>query len=770
MNTGHEILRARIRVKGIVQGVGFRPFIHNLAKRHGLKGFCLNDSEGVLIEVEGQDSDIETFIMGIKESPPPLSKVDEVSVEKLPPAGFEDFRIKESLRIERKFSQISPDVSVCEDCVYELEDSKDRRYLYPFINCTNCGPRYSITLGIPYDRKNTTMNKFTMCPECLSEYQNPESRRFHAEPNACPECGPEVWLIERGKDPSERKIKGRDAVEETIKLLRHGAIVAIKGIGGFHLACDAENSKAVALLRERKRKSNKPFALMARDTEAASIFCAMSKDERDALLDRRRPIVILKKKTPNPIAEFVSSATDSFGVMLPYTPLHRLILKEFIALVMTSGNLAEEAIVADNDAAINSLSGMADYFLFHDRDIYMRVDDSIVRFSGGKKIILRRSRGYVPDVVPLFGEAGEALACGGEMKNTFTFTKGGYAIISQHIGDLTNDDAFGFYNKTMSNLKNTFNVSPKVVAYDMHPDYLTTDFALDYGVPSVPVQHHHAHIVSVMAEKGLKGLVIGIAFDGTGYGTDGCVWGGEFLLASRGYFIRKGQIKYTGMPGGEKAIKEPWRMAVSYLYSLYGPELIEKAAFFAKRFEKRKIETVINMCKTRINTPLTSSCGRLFDAVASILGLNDYATFEAEAAICLEKAASLGVESDKSYHFVMDRDQQNEYLELDVLPVIGRIVEDVLAGVDVPAIAMKFHNTIADMILTAVKAINEKDEDIRQVVMSGGAFQNVLLLEKTANLLEKEGFKVFHSENVPPNDGGLSLGQAIIALERIKGS
>ena len=761
--------RARIRVKGIVQGVGFRPFIHNLALRHNLKGFCLNDSEGVLIEVEGQDSDIETFITGIKAFPPPLSKVDEVFVEKLPPAGFEDFRIKESLRIERKFSQISPDVSVCEDCLAELEDPKDRRYGYPFINCTNCGPRYSITLGIPYDRKNTTMKSFTMCHECLSEYQNPESRRFHAEPNACPECGPEVWLVERGKDPSERKVKGREAVEKAVKLLKAGAIVAVKGIGGFHLACDAENPTAVAALRERKRKSNKPFAMMARDIEVASFFCAMSKDEKDALLDRRRPIVILKKKTPNLISELVSSATDSFGVMLPYTPLHRLLLKGFTALVMTSGNLAEEAIVADNIEAIKSLSGMADYFLLHDRDIYMRVDDSIVRLVRGKKIILRRSRGYVPDVVDIGEEAGEALACGGEMKNTFTFTKGRYAIISQHIGDITNDDAFSFYNKTMSNLKTTFNVSPKVVAYDMHPDYLTTDFALDYGVPPVPVQHHHAHIVSVMAEKGLKGLVIGVAFDGTGYGTDGCVWGGEFLLASRGYFIRKGQIKYTGMPGGEKAIKEPWRMAISYLYSLYGPELIEKAAFFADRFEKRKIETVMNMCKTRINTPLTSSCGRLFDAVASILGLNDYATFEAEAAICLEKAASLGIEFKESYNFVMDVDK-NGYLELDVLPLIGRIVEDVKAGVEVSAIAMKFHNTIAAMILTAVKAINEKDEVIRQVVVSGGVFQNVLLLEKAVNLLGKEGFKVFHSENIPPNDGGLSLGQAIIALERMKGS
>ena len=761
--------RARIRVKGIVQGVGFRPFIHNLALRHNLKGFCLNDSEGVLIEVEGQDSDIETFITGIKAFPPPLSKVDEVFVEKLPPAGFEDFRIKESLRIERKFSQISPDVSVCEDCLAELEDPKDRRYGYPFINCTNCGPRYSITLGIPYDRKNTTMKSFTMCHECLSEYQNPESRRFHAEPNACPECGPEVWLVERGKDPSERKVKGREAVEKAVKLLKAGAIVAVKGIGGFHLACDAENPTAVAALRERKRKSNKPFAMMARDIEVASFFCAMSKDEKDALLDRRRPIVILKKKTPNLISELVSSATDSFGVMLPYTPLHRLLLKGFTALVMTSGNLAEEAIVADNIEAIKSLSGMADYFLLHDRDIYMRVDDSIVRLVRGKKIILRRSRGYVPDVVDIGEEAGEALACGGEMKNTFTFTKGRYAIISQHIGDLTNDDAFSFYNKTMSNLKTTFNVSPKVVAYDMHPDYLTTDFALDYGVPPVPVQHHHAHIVSVMAEKGLKGLVIGVAFDGTGYGTDGCVWGGEFLLASRGYFIRKGQIKYTPMPGGDKAIKEPWRMAISYLYSLYGQELIERAAFFAERFERKKIETVMNMCKTRINTPLTSSCGRLFDAVASILGLNDYATFEAEAAICLEKAASLGIEFKESYNFVMDVDK-NGYLELDVLPLIGRIVEDVKAGVEVSAIAMKFHNTIAAMILTAVKAINEKDEVIRQVVVSGGVFQNVLLLEKAANLLGKEGFKVFHSENIPPNDGGLSLGQAIIALERMKGS
>ncbi|MBI5598693.1 MAG: carbamoyltransferase HypF [Deltaproteobacteria bacterium] len=764
--------RVRILIKGVVQGVGFRPFVYNLAKRRDIRGFCQNTSDGVVIEAEGDCMD--GFIAEIQASAPPLSRIDSLTAKAVPTdpgAPYTGFTIRESQKEEGKFALVSPDVATCDDCLREMKDPLNRRHGYPFINCTNCGPRYSIILDIPYDRPSTTMARFKMCGQCEAEYNDPADRRFHAQPNACGVCGPRVWLVKKGDSPGNAYARGSDAIELVKDFLREGAVVAIKGLGGFHIACDAANDKAVKRLRERKRKSNKPFALMSPDIPSVRGYARTDGKEEDILSGRIRPIVILEKRGPESlVSEHVAPSTSTFGVMLPYTPLHHLVLDGFAALVMTSGNVADEPIVISNEEAVEKLSFAADFFLLHDRDIYMRVDDSIVRLKKdtGKTMVLRRARGYTPGVVDCGAEMGSVFASGAELKNTFALTKGRYSILSQHMGDVTNLESLDFCRETIKNLRNTFRVRPRIVAYDMHPDYLSTALAMECkeneDIPdlnAVAVQHHHAHIVSAMAEHGLDNDVIGVSFDGTGYGADGRVWGGEFIIASRAGFSRIAHLKYVPMPGADAAVRQPWRMATSYLYSALGEGFPHLAPFFVERIGRDRIQLVTKMIQEGINSPLTSSAGRLFDAVSSILGITDVSTFEAEAAIALEKAA---LDTAGVYPFEV---ADGGVMEIDTAPLIRAIVQDMKKGRPGGVISAVFHNTTVEIIAETVKRLRDATS-IDTVVLSGGVFQNFRLLTGAVKRLAEDGMRVFHNEQIPINDGGIALGQAAVAWERVR--
>lgn len=793
----------RINISGVVQGVGFRPFLYNLARKYNLTGFCLNDSGGILIEVQG--TMIDKFLQEIQSSPPSLSRIESIQTQTLVSTStYQDFTIRDSMPETGSFTLVSPDISICTDCRKELFNPLDRRYWYSFINCTNCGPRYSIIQDVPYDRSMTTMSSFHQCKACEEEYHDPANRRFHAQPNACPACGPQIWFVngiglqELASDLPGKMQDHQTALKKAVMLLKEGAILAIKGLGGFHLACDATNHNAVIKLRERKRRTNKPFALMAKDLESVKAFCTFSEEEQRLLEGTIRPIVILEKKFPNPLSDAVAPHNKYFGVMLPYTPLHYLLCfspeVKFTALVMTSGNLADEPIVTSNKEAVEKLSSLADGFLLHNRDIFMRVDDSIVRASrsvvsanaecrvsgsdhGCQKYqhgiqVLRRSRGFVPETLDIGEEMEEILACGAELKNTFCLAKGTKTILSQHIGDLGNYESLGFFKETLENLKKLFRLNPVTVAHDLHPDYVSTAFALQYaGEMNIPpekiiaVQHHHAHIVSCMAEHGLRDTVIGVAFDGTGYGADGNIWGGEFFLASRENYTRKAHLHYLPMPGGDKTIQEPWRMAVACLYHAYGDKLFEAAPFFARRFQAKDINTILTMIRRGIHSPLTSSVGRLFDAISSLLEITDVITFEGEAAIALEMAADAGNDQRLPaypFHIV-----QTEPLILGVKPLIQSIVGDLKAGVKKELVSSRFHITLA-VILVEIANILKKNTGIQDIILTGGVFQNRLLLHLAETCLIEEGFRVWSHERIPTHDGGISLGQAVIAWEKRK--
>lgn len=782
---------ARIHISGIVQGVGFRPFVYNLATRLGLSGYCLNDSEGVVIEVHGKS--IEHFIRALKETAPPLSMIEELTVTAVTPASTEGegagFHIRKSVSEAGKSVLVSPDIAVCADCLREMNDPGDRRHLYPFINCTNCGPRYTIIRDIPYDRPFTTMAPFDLCEDCAIEYHDPSNRRFHAQPNACERCGPVAWLTEKYASGPMDGRRNFAAVTEAARLLKEGAILAIKGIGGFHLACDAENKESVRRLRASKRcsltgagrrGSNKPFAVMAPDTDSVKRFAKVSGAEQILLEGMARPIVLLEKLLDDALAKDVAPGSRHFGAMLPYAPLHHLLFRSagFNALVMTSGNMADEPIAISNEEAIKKLSTIADCFLLHDRAIYMRADDSIARVDGCKTRMIRRARGYAPVPIDLHSEvsAPECLAFGAELKNTFCITKGRRAIMSTHIGDMKNFEEVEFFNETLANLKKTFRLAPAAIALDMHPDYLSTRLAREYaslnGIPAervVPVQHHHGHIASCMAEHGLKGTVIGVALDGTGLGSDGNIWGGEFLAASMKGFTRSAHLEYIPLPGGDTAIKEPWRMALSYLLKAYPEGLSpETAPGFFSRLSTEEVGVVTKMIQGSINSPLTSSMGRLFDAVSSLVGLRDTITYEAEAAIVLEAVAKDGATGYEPYPFEIFKIKDGAPLVISGLPVIRAVVDGVNKGVGMAEISARFHATVARMTTDTAKKIRQ-DTGLDRVVLSGGVFQNRLLSRLTEASLTQAGFIVFSHEKVPANDGGISLGQAAIALEKLKG-
>ncbi len=750
----------KVYIEGIVQGVGFRPFIFKLANELGLKGYIYNDTNGVYIEIEGEESLIDEFIKLIPEKAPPLALVERILTEDTQVKGYSEFFIEKSKGGEEKFVLISPDVSTCDDCLRELFDPSDRRYRYPFINCTNCGPRFTIIVDVPYDRPKTTMAVFKMCQECEREYHDPSNRRFHAQPNACPVCGPSLKLF----DNNLKEICCDDPIKEVAEILKDGFIVAIKGLGGYHLACDALNDEAVSELRRRKMRIEKPFAIMIPDVDWLDKICDYNEVELKLLTSNQRPIVLIRKKRNCPIAYEVAPRNSYLGVMLPYTPLHHLLMREInLPLVMTSGNLTEEPIAYKDDDAFERLGKIADFFLVHNREIHMRCDDSVSAVIAGKPVVLRRSRGYVPYPVKLQFEAKkQVLAVGGHLKNTFCFLKGRYAFLSHHIGDLENWATLKSLIEGVEHFKKLFDLKPEVLAYDMHPEYLSTKFALELDVEvKVPVQHHHAHVASCMAENGLSGPVIGIAFDGTGYGTDGKIWGGEFLVAQMSKFERFAHFDYVPLPGGEVAIKEPWRMALSYLMYSFGDDFQSIEIPFVKFLNENwsKVKILLKMINRGINSPMTSAVGRLFDAVSAICSVRLRVNYEAQAAMEFQMLA----DEDESGVYEFEIIDSMKPWRISFKQGIREIVHDIESGIDVSKIAGKFHNTIARIVCEVAKKM-KSETGINDVVLSGGVFQNALLVNKTMIELEKAGFKVYTHSKVPPNDGGLSLGQAVVAL------
>ncbi len=744
--------RARILLKGIVQGVGFRPFVYNLATSLSLKGFVLNTEKGVEVEVEGEDKDVDAFISYL-DTPPPLARIESKEVVFLEPKGYQLFEIKFSRKTGQAFTFVSPDIATCRDCLKEVFDPSDRRYLYPFTNCTNCGPRFTIIKGIPYDRRNTTMGVFEMCPECRREYEDPRDRRFHAQPNACPLCGPRAELVSREGE----RVPG-DPLKNTGRFLREGYIVAIKGLGGFHLACNAWDDGAVLELRRRKKRDHKPFAVMCRDIGVVEKIACLDDESGKLLESSEAPIVILpKKKGPS---EFISPGRKDIGVMLPYTPLHHIIFRYSPdLLVMTSGNLTDEPIVFKNEEALERLGNVADFFLVHNRDIYIRCDDSVLKRWGKGFIFFRRSRGYTPRPIRI-GKGGKSiLALGGHLKNTFCVVKNGYAFLSHHIGDLDNPRALSSFEEGIEHFKKILDFEPELVVCDLHPDYASTRFAEELGLPLLKVQHHFAHALSCLAERELRERVIAVVMDGAGYGTDGTVWGGELLVAWPQGFKRLGHLRYIGMPGGEAASREGWRMALSYLHRIFGDPFSLDLPFL-KDLDEKKCRLIIKALDLGINSPKTSSIGRLFDAISAILSIRSSSTYEGQAASELEQVAERG--ERESYHFSR---VEGEVTIWDPDPILEGIVEDLRRGVSPGVISAKFHNTLSQMILDM--ALFARDmEGIDKVCLSGGVFQNALLLEKATFLLEGEGFEVLLNEKVPPNDGGISLGQAFHGLFR----
>ncbi len=744
--------RERIHVNGIVQGVGFRPFIYRIAKQCNLKGYVNNNSDGVLIEVQGTRKSLKLFDALIRNEAPPLSKITNIQIIDIPLANDKKFKIIETESKENASTFISPDVCVCEDCLNELNDPNDRRFNYPFINCTNCGPRYTIVERIPYDRPFTSMRIFPMCSACEKEYLDPEDRRFHAQPNACPDCGPQLSL----HDCQGHKVTVDDPVSKTAQILRDGKIVAIRGLGGFHLAVDAFNENAVDELRSRKGRQGKPFALMAPEIGAIKKYCQVSKAEMKALNHHTRPIVLLHARGDLAILDSIAPGNNYLGFMLPYTPLHYLLMEKFDALVMTSANFTDEPIAIKNEEALERLETIADYFLFHDREILQRCDDSIIRVVDNIPRVIRRSRGFVP--APLFLKEKtkkNILAVGAELKNTIALSRDNAVFFSQHIGDLDNPAAYSFFENSIGHLQAILQLEPELIACDMHPEYLSTKWAKELGLPVIEIQHHHAHLAAVMAENNASGPTIGIILDGTGFGTDGTIWGGELLIGDFNSFERFACLEPVAMPGGSVAIKQPWRMALSYLFKVFGDEVFELDQPLLNKIPDQDVKLIQKMIDRKLNSPLTSSCGRLFDAVSAILGICTEVTFEAEAAIQMEMLLDNDVND-------IDNPILNYSGSLSMQSLIKRLVGDLQNMVPASTISAKFHNTLADIFTCVAKQAREQSK-INQVALSGGVFQNVCFFNRLVKQLKLNDFEILTHSQVPANDGGLALGQIAIA-------
>ncbi|MFO7982131.1 MAG: carbamoyltransferase HypF [Desulfuromonadales bacterium] len=754
------MLRKTVSIEGIVQGVGFRPFVFHLAQKHGLSGWVRNDSRGVSIEVEGETIRVERFLDSLPKEMPPLASISRLESTDTPLRGEKGFVILESEEGTEKKAQIAPDSWVCPDCLGELFEPENRRYRYPFINCTNCGPRFSIVTAIPYDRPNTTMTDFPMCPDCRREYEDPSCRRFHAQPNACPVCGPQVCLLDGDGQP----IGGEDSVDETVRLLKQGRIVAVKGLGGYHLSVDAENGTAVDELRRRKARDEKPFALMSPDLDQVADYTRFDDLERRLLTSTERPIVLLRRKPDHPLSDLVAPNNRYFGVMLPGTPLHHLLLRDnFRALVMTSANLSDEPIAFEDDDARRRLAGIADAFLLHDRRIHMRTDDSIARIIAEEAVVMRRSRGYVPRSIFLPAAQPPVLGVGAELKNTVCLTRDDRACLSQHIGDLKNPETCSSFGHSIDHLKNILDIEPEAVAHDLHPDYESSRYAGSLtGVRTIAVQHHHAHLASCLAEHGLDRRVIGIICDGTGYGTDGKIWGGEFLVGDLRAYRRVGQLAEVPMPGGDAAVREPRRMALSYLVAAYGTEL--PSVPLLERFSGYELKLLLQMISKGLNSPSTSSCGRLFDGIAALVGIRDKVSYDGQAALELEMAIG---ECDERSAYAFDLEDKEGRAVLGYRGLIRAVVGDVVAGVEAARISARFHNALAEASLSMCCRIRQT-EGVDEVVLSGGVFQNRYLTERTVELLRQADFQVYTHSLVPPNDGGLSFGQAAVAGAQLR--
>ncbi|MFA6449864.1 MAG: carbamoyltransferase HypF [bacterium] len=776
-------MRRKLFINGIVQGVGFRPFVHFLATRHGLTGYVLNNGLGVEAEVQGAPEEVGAFLAELPLKAPPVSQIESISVKEMAEAEGDTFDIRKSRGSGEKFSLVSPDIATCDDCLDEMNDPSDRRYEYPFINCTNCGPRFTIIRDVPYDRPMTTMDVFPMCPDCEREYGDPSNRRFHAQPNACPACGPSLAL----KDSTGGIIAvKREALAEAVRMLTQGKILAVKGIGGYHLACDASDETAVAALRSRKYREDKPFAVMVPDLAAARVLCYVTGNEARALLSSRRPIVLCSRKPCPNVAFSVAPLHKYLGLMMPYAPLHHLLLSGAgRPLVMTSGNRSDEPIAYDDLDVGSRIGGIADAYLTHDRKIHMRSDDSVARVWRGAERLVRRARGYAPAPVKLGEKAARPiLACGAELKNTFCVVRGDYAFVSQHIGDLDNLETLTSYEEGIAHYERLFHVSPEVIAYDMHPEYLSTKYALarDGMSEKIGVQHHHAHIVSCLADNMERGPAIGVAMDGLGYGPDGMLWGGEWLVGDAGGFVRAAHLKPFPMPGGALAIKQPWRMAAALLSGEKGADVRKFSDFAAPLAKKEEIEIVLAAIERRINCPMTTSMGRVFDAVSALVTGRREINYEGQAAIELEMLAS--EENAEPYSYTIEKAEGEGYswgeiareaegclqgLVVGMSSIIMNVAEDLRNGENRAAIAARFHSTVAAAIAEVTAGIRSAC-GYDTVALSGGVFQNMRLLEETAARLEQMGFRVLAHRRVPTNDGGLSLGQAAVAAEVLRRS
>ncbi len=758
--TGARV-RTHARIEGTVQGVGFRPFVYRLATDEGLAGYVLNDERGVVLEVEGQPAAVSRFMRRLTDEAPPLAVIESIADEALEPAGRREFRILASERSGPADAPVTADSATCPDCLAELFSPADRRFRYPFINCTNCGPRFTIVRGVPYDRPLTTMAPFAMCADCRREYEDPGDRRFHAQPNACPRCGPALRLLDRFGET----LTVADPIAFVAARLREGFIVAVKGIGGFHLACDAADARAVAALRRRKHRENKPFALMVAAAEVAREFVVLGGEEQRLLESVQRPIVLAPRIASAAVAVAVAPGAPELGLMLPYTPLHHLLLADFGAgaLVMTSGNVSDEPIAFGDDDALERLAAIADLFLTHDREIETRTDDSVLRVVRGaaeqrRALVLRRSRGYVPAPIALVPATERALlACGAEQKNTFCVAKGARAWVSHHVGDLEHVATHEAFTEGIAHFERLFAVSPEVVAYDLHPDYLSTGYALARdGVEHVGVQHHHAHMAACLAEHGLcESDAVGAIYDGTGYGTDGTVWGGELLVGGLAGFERVGTLWPVRMPGAAQAIRQPWRMAFAWLVAAFG-EPRPPSPPLAPLIERRRWDAIVQIAASPAVSPITSSAGRLFDAIGALCGVASEVSYEGQAAVELE-AAAWAAGPCGSYEIAVA-----DGWVLDPRAAIRAICADLARGVGRGVVAARFHAAIANATIAAIAGI-ASERGVQDAVLSGGVFQNRLLLETVAAGLQRAGLRVLIPERLPPNDGGISYGQAAVA-------
>ena len=756
LTKNEDRLRLRIRLRGAVQGVGFRPFVYRLATELQLSGWVMNSPQGVLIEVEGDKQHLDAFLLRVEREKPPRASIQSLESSFLDAIGLPDFSIHASDGTGATTAVVLPDIATCPDCLREVFESTDRRYLYPFTNCTNCGPRFTIITALPYDRPNTTMARFTMCEACRQEYEDPENRRFHAQPNACPTCGPHLTLWDHAGAVLATR---HEALQQAANAIRAGKILALKGLGGFHLLVDARNQEAVFRLRERKHREEKPLALMVPSLDIAKAYCQISELEARLLASPECPIVLLTRgpDPPESIASEVAPHNPYLGMMLPYTPLHHILLRELgFPVVATSGNRSDEPICTDEREALERLGDVVDCFLVHDRPIARHVDDSVARILLGRELILRRARGYAPLPIHLARPLPPLLAVGAHLKNTVAASLGHEVFVSQHIGDLETAQAFDAFRSVITSLETLYDHHPTAVSADAHPDYLSTSFAVRTGLPVIRVQHHHAHVVSCLAENALEGTCLGVAWDGTGYGLDGTVWGGEFLRPTGATFQRVAHLRTFRLPGGEQAIKEPRRAAIGLLYELFGDALfaMEECAP-VRAFSSRERRIIQGMLARQINTPRTSAAGRLFDAVAAILGLHLGSQFEGQAAMKLEWARG-GLETDEGYPIRISAERSG--LVLDWEPLIWQVLADAKEGVPVAQIATRFHNALVEGIVAVAGQVGEE-----RIVLTGGCFQNRYLTERTVSRLRAEGFRPYWHQRIPPNDGGIALGQIVAA-------